>query len=78
MAANCSYTAGISSCSLEMGEGVRRAGHHVLALGVDQVLAEQGLLAGGGGCGVKATPVPELSPELPNTMDWTLTAVPQS
>lgn len=30
------------------------------------------------GLRVKATPVPELSPELPNTMDWTLTAVPQS
>ncbi len=30
------------------------------------------------GSRVKATPVPELSPMLPKTMVWTLTAVPQS
>ena len=26
---------------------------------------------------MKATPVAEVSPMLPNTIDWTLTAVPQ-
>ena len=38
---------------LQMGDGERGAdtGHHVLALGVDQVLTEQGLLAGGGVAG---------------------------
>ena len=30
------------------------------------------------GLRVNATPVPEVSPVLPKTMDWTLTAVPQS
>ena len=30
------------------------------------------------GSRVKATPVPEVSPMLPNTMDCTFTAVPQS
>ena len=29
------------------------------------------------GLRVNATPVPEVSPMLPNTIDWTLTAVPQ-
>ena len=38
---------------MQLGDGGRgaHAGHHVLALGVDQVLAEQGLLAGGGVAG---------------------------
>ena len=30
------------------------------------------------GSRVKATPVPERSPELPNAICWTLTAVPHS
>jgi hypothetical protein len=53
------------------------AGDDVLALGVDQILAIIGRspLAGSR---VKATPVAEVSPILPNTIAWTLTAVPQS
>ena len=30
------------------------------------------------GSRVKATPVAQSSPRLPNTIDWTVTAVPQS
>jgi hypothetical protein len=52
------------------------AGDDVLALGVDEVLAVEEVLARGGSR-VKATPVPQSSPRLPKTIDWTLTAVPQ-
>ena len=58
------------------GHGRAHAGHHVFALGVHQEFAHKLLLAGGGSR-VKATPVPELSFRLPNTMGCTLTAVPQ-
>jgi hypothetical protein len=54
---------------------VPRAGNDVLALGVEQVLAVQQPLAGGGSR-VNATPVPESSPMFPKTMVTTLTAVP--
>ena len=47
-------------------------GYNVLALCIDQKLAEQLVFAGG-----MVTPVPELLPVLPNTMVCTLTAVPQ-
>jgi hypothetical protein len=53
------------------------AGDDVLALGVDEILAIISALAGRGSR-VKATPVADVSPILPNTIAWTLTAVPQS
>ena len=53
------------------------AGDDVFALGVDQELAEEDVLAGGG-LRVKATPVAESSPMFPKTMAWTFTAVPRS
>ena len=53
------------------------AGDDVLALGVDQVLAVE-LLPPVDGSRVKATPVAQSSPMLPNTIACTLTAVPQS
>ena len=52
------------------------AGDDVFALRVDKELTHELLLAGGGSR-VKATPVPEFSLRLPNTMGMTLTAVPQ-
>ena len=54
------------------------AGHHVLTLGVDQEFAVQARFSPVAGSRVKATPVALVSPMLPNTMDWTLTAVPQA
>ena len=54
------------------------AGDDVLALGVLQVLAVEDLRSPVEGLRVKATPVAQSSPMLPKTMDWTLTAVPQS
>ena len=50
---------------------------YVLALGVDEVLAEEDLLAGVGVAG-EGTPVPESLPMLPKTIVTTLTAVPRS
>ena len=61
------------------GEMLRRAdaGDDVLALGVDQELAVERVCSPVDGLRVKATPVAEVSPMLPNTIAWTLTAVPQ-
>jgi hypothetical protein len=61
------------------GEVLRRAdaGHDVLALGVDQELAVEARFSPVEGLRVKATPVARVSPMLPNTIAWTLTAVPQ-
>ena len=52
------------------------AGDHVLALGVDQELTVEPFLTGRM-IAVKATPVAEVSPMLPNTIACTFTAVPQ-
>ena len=59
------------------GLGSPDSGHNIFALCVDEVFSVnspgpvEGFL-------VNATPVPEVSPIFPNTMDCTLTAVPQS
>ena len=58
-------------------ERVADAGDDVLALGVLQVVAVDALLPEPGSR-VKATPVPESMPRLPNTIEQTLTAVPRS
>ena len=70
----------VRSCRHLVGHLMHRfwgtdAGHHVLALGIDQVLAEHGVFAGAG-LRVNPTPVAESEPMLPNTMVTTLTAVP--
>ena len=61
-----------------LGDVLRRAdaGDDILALRVDQELAIE-RFSPVDGLRVKATPVAEVSPILPNTMAWTLTAVPQ-
>ena len=53
------------------------AGHHVFALGIEQVFAKSSGLPSLGSR-VKATPVPERSPMFPKTIVCTLQAVPQS
>ena len=71
-----------SRCPAAMaaGQRLRRAdaGHHVLALGVDQELAVDRRVSPVEGLRVKATPVAQSSPMLPNTIAWTVTAVPMS
>ena len=42
------------------------------------VPTEECFISPDAGLRVNATPVPESSPLLPNTIDWTLTAVPRS
>jgi hypothetical protein len=54
------------------------AGDDVLALGVDADIRRNRPARRWRGSRVKATPVAEVSPILPNTIAWTLTAVPQS
>ena len=54
------------------------AGDDVLALRVGQELAVEASSRPSTGSRVKATPVAEVSPRLPKTIAWTLTAVPQS
>ena len=56
----------IQALEVSQGQGVTDAGDDVLALGVDQVVAVDAG-APGGGSRVKQTPVPEVSPMLPNT-----------
>ncbi len=73
-----SYAAGISSPELRDLLGRPDAGDHVLALGVDEVLAVELLGRRRSVLRVNATPVPESSPMLPKTIVTTLTAVPRS
>ena len=60
-----------------LGDRLRRAdaGHHVFALGVDEKLAVELVLAGRR-IARERHARPESSPMLPKTIDWTLTAVP--
>ena len=70
----------VGACGLagDLGDFLRGAdaGDHILALGIDQEFAVE-RLSPVEGLRVKATPVADVSPRLPNTMAWTLTAVPQ-
>ena len=63
----------------EIGNRMRRAhaSNHVFALGVDQIFAVE-TFSPLAGSRVKATPVALVLPMFPNTIVWTLTAVPQS
>ena len=60
-----------------MGAGVRMPGHHVLALGVHEVLAVELVLAGGGVAG-EGHARAAVEPMFPKTIICTLTAVPSS
>ncbi len=77
MRSNCRYTVGSSSAMAAIGLGVRMPATTSSPWALVRY-SPKSTFSPVAGSRVKATPVPESSPMLPKTIDWTLTAVPRS
>ncbi len=74
---SCLYAFGITCASSAMGRGVRMPATTSSPWALTRN-SPKNSFAPVAGFRVKPTPVPERSPVFPNTISWTLTAVPMS